>query len=537
MTPSRSELPVSDSTQRVSGDDAQAMNLAAAGAVADAVRTTLGPDGMDKLLVDRSGNVVVTNDGATLVAEMDVSHPAAVAIADVAATQEAQAGDGTTTAVVLAGELLAVAESLLEEDLHPTTVVDGYRLAARRAIETLRTLARPVGPDDVTTLERVAATALTGTTSASDRDHLASMVVSAVLTALEETGRVDEEAVVVRSFPGASLDASRFVPGVLLDLDPCHPGMPTTQSEAAVLVYEGDVEVAESSADAGATVTDFGEYAAFVDGEHAELDDAVDRVVAAGADVLLTSGGIEPRARERLVDAGVTAFYRVDEDKRERVARATGAERVADLEGLSGTALGGVGRLTQETIRELTHKHQAPSERTMVFADLPTDTVGTILLRGGTDHALTEAERAVEDAVDVVVAALEDGAILPGAGAPEAEIAHTLRGMDAIDGREQHAVEAFADAVEVVPRTIAENGGHDVVDALLALRSRHSAGERFAGFDPATGSVVDAIGAGVVEPLRVRTTAIAGAVDAATGILRIDDVVSAGDLSVNGEED
>ncbi|SFR99757.1 Chaperonin GroEL (HSP60 family) [Halomicrobium zhouii] len=527
----------SEETQRSTGEQALALNVAAAEGITDAVRTTLGPRGMDKLLVDGSGDVVVTNDGATLLSEMDVSHPVARSLIQVATTQEAEVGDGTTSAVVLAGALLQEALDLVDDGVHPTTVATGYWMAADVASEALDEMARGVGPDDVPALERVAATAMTGKGAEQARDQLASVVVQAVRAALAENGRVNDDSLVLRAFPTRSLSDSQFVPGLLFDYNPCHRGMPRSQTDADVLVYDGAVETAELSNDGGATVTDFGEYQSFVDREHAELDAAVDRILDAGADVVLATGNIESRARERLARADVTAFYEVDDDDGRQVALATGATPVGDLDVLTADHLGFAGSVAQQKFRELTHKQDAPAERTMVFDDLPGETVGTILLRGGTEHALDEVERAVEDSVGVTVAAVEDGVIVPGAGAPEIALARAVRERSTdVAGREQLALEAFADSLETLPRTLAENAGHDVVDALVALRTAHDDGDWAAGLDADTGDVVDAYRAGVMEPYRVKSCALSSAVDAATLVLRIDDLISAGDLTASDDE-
>ncbi|WP_435102951.1 thermosome subunit alpha [Halarchaeum sp. P4] len=521
---------LSEESERASGEDARAMNVSAARAVADAVRTTLGPKGMDKLLLDSSGNVVVTNDGVTLLEEMDIDHPAADLLVEVAETQEAEVGDGTTSAVVLAGELLAEADDLLERGVAASTVTAGYAEAAERAQAFLAEHADPVDPDDTETLEAIAATALSGKGAEAAQDHLASLVVAAVEVATRPDGGVDRDAAVVRSFPGGSLTDSRFVDGALVDVDAPHEGMPRQFEDASVLVYEGDIEAPEVD-DATATVGDFEAAEAFVEREQAELDGMVDHLVGTGADVVLADGGIDDRALARFADAGVLALRRVDEEDRAHVAAATGATRVSSLADATAADLGHAGRVEQERIRAYGYTHDAEPERTFVFSDGAGGEVGTVLLRGGTEHVLDEVERAVTDALGVVSAAIECGAVLPGAGAPEIELAGRLRDYaDGVEGREQLAVEAFADALDVGPRTLAENAGHDPIDALVALRAAHAGGDGHAGFDADTGGVLDAFEAGVVEPLRVKTTAVEAAMDAATMLLRIDDVVSASDL-------
>jgi len=529
---------LSDESQRTSGEDARSMNLEAGRAVAETIRTTLGPRGMDKMLVDQGGNVVVTNDGVTLLEEMDVDHPAADMVVDVATTQEEEVGDGTTSAVILAGALLSNAEELLEQDIHPTSIVAGYRHAAETVTEVFEDIATEVDPDDTDVLEQVAGTAMTGKGAETAKDLLSTMVVDAVRAAVREDGTVDQDAVDVRQFYGASIDDSEFVDGILFDIEPVHQNMARDLEDANVLVYEGDIEVSESEVGAEASVGDMADLQGFVEREQSELADKVDKIVEAGADVVLADGGIDEYAAELLVENGITAFRRVDDDKRQRVAAATGAERVGDLKLLTSEHLGHAGSVSERVIRDVTVRRQADHESTVVFGDLPEEGIGTILLRGGTEHVLDEVERAVVDSVGVVSAAIEDGHVLPGGGAPEIEASLALREeADSVEGREQLAVEAFAEAFEDGPRTLAENAGHDAIDALVDMTARHDAGDVNVGIDADTGELVEMFEDGVVEPLRVKTTAVNSAVDASTMILRIDDVISAGDLSVGGEDE
>ena len=529
---------LSDESQRTSGEDARSMNLEAGRAVAETIRTTLGPRGMDKMLVDQGGNVVITNDGVTLLEEMDVDHPAADMIVDVATTQEEEVGDGTTSAVILAGALLSNAEELLEQDIHPTSIVAGYRHAAETVIEVFEDMATEVDPDDDALLEQVAGTAMTGKGAETAKDLLSSMVVSGVQSAVREDGTVDQDAVAVRQFYGASIDDSEFVDGILFDIEPVNNNMPIEREDAKVLIYEGDIEVSETEIGVEATIGDMDDLQGFVDREQSELAEKIEQISEAGADVVVADGGIDDYAAELLANEGITAYRRVDDEKRERLSQATGAQRVGDLALVTEEHLGHVGDISERVIRDMTVRRQADHESTTVFSDLPTDGVGTIVLRGGTEHVLDEVERAVVDSIGVVSAAIEDGYVLPGGGAPEIEASLALRAeADSVEGREQLAVEAFAESFEDGPRTLAENAGHDAIDALVDMTARHDGGDVNVGIDADTGELVEMFEDGVVEPLRVKTTAVNSAVDAATMILRIDDVVSAGDLSVGGEDE
>ncbi|WP_123534362.1 thermosome subunit alpha [Halosimplex salinum] len=529
---------LSDESQRTSGEDARSMNLEAGRAVAETIRTTLGPRGMDKMLVDQGGNVVITNDGVTLLEEMDVDHPAADMVIDVATTQEAEVGDGTTSAVILAGALLSNAEDLLDDDIHPTSIVAGYRHAAETVIDVFEDMATEVEPDDIDVLEQIAGTAMTGKGAETAKDLLSSMVVSAVQAAVRDDGTVDQDSVVVRQFYGGSIDDSEFVDGVLFDIEPVNQNMPRSREDADVLIYEGDIEVSKTNVGAEATVGSMDDLQGFVEREQSELSDKIDKILDAGADVVVADGGIDEYAADLLAEAGVTAYRRVEDEKRQRLAQATGAERVGDLDLLTADHLGYAGSVSERVIRDMTVRRQADHESTTVFGDLPTEGVGTILLRGGTEHVLDEVERAVVDSIGVVSAAVEDGAVLPGGGAPEIEASLALREeADSVEGREQLAVEAFAESFEDGPRTLAENAGHDAIDALVDMTARHDAGDVNVGIDADTADLVDMFEDGVVEPLRVKTTAVDSAVDAATMILRIDDVISAGDLSVGDDEE
>lgn len=527
---------LSKNTTRTVGKDALAMNSAAGQAVGMVVRTTLGPQGMDKLLVDSSGNVLVTNDGVTMLQEMDIEHPAADLVVDVARTQEAEVGDGTTSAVVITGSLLEAAESLLDDDIHPTAVVGGYRRARQLAAGAIDELAESVDPTDRNILEAVAATSLTGKSAEQQRDLLARIVVDAVTDATDAYGNVDRDLIRLRTFYGQSMAESEYREGVTLGKRPPHPMMPEDVPDATVLVFEGAIELSELELDVEARVSDADTAGAFAEHDREELASLVDPIIEMGVDVVVAGEGIDDWAQGRFADAGVLAFRRVDEADRKRIARATDATRIADLDILEAKHLGFADRVARERIRPTRYAGAARPERVFSFDGGAGGGVGTIWLRGGTDQVVDEVERGIEDAIDVVSRTLSDGAILPGGGAIEMELAQRIRSAAAgVDGREQLAVEAFADALEVIPRTLAQTAGHNQIDALVELAARHDEGQRSAGLDADSGHAVDVIEAGVIEPKSVKATALTAAVDAATTILRIDDVVAAGDLAVGDE--
>ena len=514
-------IVLSEDSQRTSGRDAQSMNITAGKAVAESVRTTLGPKGMDKMLVDSTGNVVVTNDGVTILKEMDIEHPAANMIVEVAETQEDETGDGTTTSVVIAGELLAKAEDLLEQDIHATILAQGYRQAAQKAKEILEDVAIDVDESDREYLEQVAATAMTGKGAENARELLAELVVDAVL-AVKDDDEIDVDNVKVEKVVGGSVEQSELVEGVIIDKERVHENMPYAVEDANIALLDTAIEVRETEIDAEVNVTDPDQLQQFLDQEEKQLQEMVETLKEAGADVVFCQKGIDDMAQHYLAQEGVLAVRRAKKSDVKALSRATGARVVSNIDDITEDDLGFAGSVAQKDI--------GGDERIFV-EDVEEAKSVTLILRGGTEHVVDEIERAIDDSLGVVRTTLVDGQVLPGGGAPEAELALQLRDFaDSVGGREQLAVEAFADALEVIPRTLAENAGLDPIDSLVDLRSRHDGGEFGAGLDAYTGDVIDMESEGVVEPLRVKTQAIESATEAAVMILRIDDVIAAGDL-------
>jgi len=520
-------IVLSEESQRTQGRDAQSMNISAGKAVAEAVRTTLGPKGMDKMLVDSTGNVVVTNDGVTILKEMDIEHPAANMIVEVAETQEDKVGDGTTTSVVIAGELLGKAEDLLEQDIHATILAQGYRQAATKAKEILNDIAIDVDESDEDVLAEIAATAMTGKGAESARDHLADLVVDSVLAVKDEEG-IDTDNVSVDKIVGGAVDQSELIEGVIVDKERVHDGMPYFKEDADIALLDSPIEVKETEIDAEVNVTDPDQLQQFLDQEEKQLEEMVDKLVEVGADVVFCQSGIDDMAQHYLAQEGILAVRRAKKSDMKALSRATGARVVSNIDDLTADDLGFAGSVAQKEIG---------GNDEIFVEDVEEAKAVTLVLRGGTDHVVDEVERAVEDAMEVVRVTLEDGKVVPGGGAPETELSLGLRDFaDSVGGREQLAVEAFADAIDVIPRTLAENAGLDPIDSLVDLRSKHDAGETGSGLDAYTGEIVDMEADGVVEPLRVKTQAIESATEAAVMILRIDDVIAAGDL-VGGSSD
>ena len=510
---------LSGSSRRTGGRDARRSNVLAAGAVAGAVRTTLGPKGMDKMLVDSSGNVVVTNDGVTILGEMDIEHPGAGMMVEVAETQEEETGDGTTTAVVFAGELLARADDLLDSGVHPTVVANGYRFAAAEAREVLESMAVEA---DGELLAEVARTAMTGKAAESAREHLADLVVRAV-SAVREGESIDLDDAGVETVVGGSVADSSLVEGVVLGEERANEGMPRRVEDARVLLADVPLEVRETEVSAELDVTSPDQLRAFMEREEAELRGLVDAIVGSGANVVLCRKGIDDLVQHYLTREGVLAVRRVTDSDMRALARATGARRVSDFGDFSAEDLGRAGLVEEREV----------GEETLLFVeDCENPRSVTLLLRGGTEHVVEEVGRAVDDAMGVVRVTLLDDRVLPGGGAPEVALAAALRDFaEGVEGREQLAVEAFADALEVVPRTLAQNAGLDPIDSLVALRTKHDAGTTAAGLDAYSGEVSDMFDLHVVEPLRVKQQIVDGAAEAVELVLRIDDVIAAGPLS------
>ncbi len=509
-----------EGTRRERGRDAQSNNILAARAIADAVRSTLGPRGMDKMLVDSMGDVVITNDGATILKEIDVQHPAAKMVIEVSQTQDEEVGDGTTTAVVLAGELLKRAEDLVE-DVHPTLITRGYNLATQKAAEVLAGIAQDVSVEDDKTLRLVATTAMNSKSAGNYSDLLSDIVVRAVKAVADTTDRgteVDHENIQVVKKTGGSVEDTELIEGVILDKDRVHAGMPQRVEDARIALLDTPLEVKKTEVDAEIQITDPTQLQSFLQEEEGMLRKMVDTLQDAGANVVFCQKGIDDLAQHFLAKAGIYAIRRVKKSDMAKLERATGARIVSSLPDLTEDDLGDAGTVEERTVAgdQLTFVTECPDSRAV-----------SVLVRGGTDHVVDEVERTLDDSLGVVATTLEDGQVVAGGGAPEIEVALRLREYAAsVGGREQLAIEAFADAVEIIPRTLAENAGLDAIETLVSLRNAHEGGNARAGVDVDTGEVEDMWDHAVIEPLRVKTQALSSATEVSTLILRIDDVIA-----------
>ncbi|MCK4405769.1 MAG: TCP-1/cpn60 chaperonin family protein [Hadesarchaea archaeon] len=515
-------LVLPEGTRRLIGRDAQRMNILAARVISEAVRTTLGPRGMDKMLVDSLGDVVITNDGVTILKEIEVEHPAAKMMVEVAKTQDDEVGDGTTSAVIISGELLREAERLLDQTIHPTVIASGYRMAAERTQEILNGLADKATIDNEELLKQTAMTAMTGKKAESAREKLADLAVKAVKQIADKTDGgyvIDIDYIGIEKKPGESTDDSQLIQGVIIDKERVHPEMPKRVKNAKIALLDCALEIKKTETDAEIRVTRPEQLRAFLDEEESMLKKMVDQIIATGANVVMCQKGIDDIVQHYLAKANIYAVRRAKKSDMEKLSRATGGKVVTNIEDLTSADLGKAGLIEERKI----------GDDKMTFVEGCNDPKAvSILVRGGTEHVIDEVERSVHDAISVVSAVIEDSKIVVGGGAPEIELAKRLREYaETVGGREALAVNGFANAIERIPRTLAENAGLDSIDVLVDLRAKHEKpnGKNF-GIDVYTGETVDMMKIGVIEPLRTKTQAIKSASEAAIMILRIDDVIS-----------
>ncbi|MCX6695511.1 MAG: thermosome subunit beta [Candidatus Altiarchaeota archaeon] len=515
---------------RTTGRNAQRSNIMAAKAVAEIVRTTLGPRGMDKMLVDDMGDITITNDGATIVEDMNVEHPAAKMVVEVAKTQDKEVGDGTTTAVVLTGELLSNAEKLLDQGIHSTIIARGYRMAAEKAQKILDEIGTEVKIDDIPTLKKIAMTAMTGKSAEGSKEHLGDICVKAIAQIAERDGskiKVDLDNVQVEKKQGVSIEDSELVQGVVLDKEIVHSGMPKKIENAKIALVNSALEIHKTETDAEINITSPEQLQAFVSQEEKMLKDMVDYVVSSGANVLLCQKGIEDIPQHYLSKAGVMAARRVKESDMEKLAKATGARIVNNVKELSKEDLG---------YAKLVEERKISGDEMIFVNGCKNPKAVSILVRGGTEHVVDEAERSVKDALGVVAASIEIGKVVAGGGSIEIELAKRIREYaESIGGREQLAINAFADTLEIIPRTLAESAGMDSIDTLVGLRAKHEAKDGIKyGVNVLEGKIGDMWAKSVIEPLKVKTQAIKSASEAAEMILRIDDVIASSKKSGGG---
>ncbi len=519
----RPVIILKEDTKRSRGEEARKSNMMAAQIIAEVLKTTLGPRGMDKMLIDSLGDITITSDGATVLDEIDVQHPVAKMMIEVAKTQDKEVGDGTTTAVVLAGELLKKAEGLLEQNIHPSVVIAGYQKASDKAIETLEKVAVDVDMDDTETLMKLSNTAIRSKAVASARNHLSAIVIEAIRQIVEKRdGQViaDVDNVQIVKKEGKSLEETELVRGIIVDKEVVHDGMPKKVKNAKIALVDAALEIEKTEIDAEIRIKSPDSVKAFLDQESEMLKKMADRIVESGANVLLTQKGIDDMAQHFLAKAGILTARRVKKSDMEKLAKATGAKIVSNLADLKKTDLGHCGLVEERKV----------GNDKMIFVEECKDPAAvSIFVRAGLERMIDEAERSLNDALYVVSDVAELPKMVPGGGAIEMEVAKEVRSYARkVGGREQLAIEAFADALEVIPKTLAENAGLDTLDTMVAMKAAHEKKDGLSmGVNVFEGGVADMMKDGVVEPLVVKLQEIKSGIEVTSMILRIDDVVAA----------
>ena len=515
-------LVLKEGTGRSTGREAQRSNIMAAKIVAESVKSTLGPCGMDKMLVNSMGDVAITNDGATIMKELDVQHPAAKMLVEVAKAQDNEVGDGTTTAVILAGELLAKAEGLLDKNIHPTVIIEGYKKASEKAQEILQTIAMPVAFEDEKTLREIAITSISSKSINVAEDHFAKIIVDSVKQVSEKVDNkyvADIDLIKIVKKHGKSLDETELVKGMVLDKEIASSGMPKLVDGAKIALLNAKLEIEKTEFDAKINIESPDQMKMFLDEEERMLKEMVTSVTKSGANVIFCEKGIDDMALHFLGKAGVIAVKSVSSSDMEKLSKATGAMIVASVKELAPAALGQAKRVEEVKIGD---------DKLLYIRDCKNPKAVTIVIRGASNHVIDEAERSLHDGLCVVRNVIEDGKIVAGGGSPEAELSKALKAFAVqVGGREQLAVEAFAEAVEEIPLTLAENAGLDPIDIMVALRAQHEKpNSKTFGIDVNTGKIVDMCTKMVIEPLRVKQQAIKSATEATNMILKIDDLIS-----------
>ncbi len=514
-----------EDTKQTTGKDAQHSNIAAAKAVAQAVRTTLGPKGMDKMIVGPAGEVTITNDGVTILTEMQIEHPAARMVVEIAKTQEEAVGDGTTTAVILAGELLKKAEDLLDQEIHPAVLAKGYRLAEAEAQKILQREAENINLNSDQLLKQIAITAMTGKGAEANKEKLAEIIVKAIKQ-IAENNQVNVDNIKIEQQIGESADNSELIEGLVIDKERVHPEMPVRVENAKVALLDSPLEIKNTEIDAKIQITDPNQLTAFLDMEEKTLRKMVEKIEQSGAKVLFCQRGIDDLAQHFLAKSGILAARRVTKGDMEKLAQATGARIVSNWKELQSEDLGqaGVVREEKQGATELIFIEKCKNPKAV-----------TLLVKGGTEHVAEEVKRAVIDSLGDLAAAIKVGKVVAGAGAMEMKIAQGLRTYaQRLIGREQLAVQAFAEAMEIIPRTLAENAGLDPLEIITQLRAAQHL--KWPGIDVFSGKIIDAWNAGVIEPLKIKTQALSSATEVAEMIIRIDDIIVGSNKKYSAQE-
>lgn len=515
--PEKSVVIMPEDIQRIMGKDAQRNNILAARMVAEIVKTTLGPKGMDKMLVSPTNDIIVTNDGVTILEEMQIEHPAAKMMVEVAKTQESEVGDGTTTAVMIAGKLLENAEKLLDKKIHPTVITKGYRIAAEKAQEILKEIALKITPDDDLVLRQIAMTAMTGKGAEDSKEKFAEIIVSAVKQ-IYDNGIINLNDIKIEKSKGEGIGDTELISGIVLDKEKVSPDMPRVVQNARIALIDFPLELKNPEIDTKVSISTPEQLQNFLSLEERTIKEMIGKVKASKASVIFCQKGIDDFAQYLLSKEKIYACRRVARSDMERLSKATGGKIVSNLNELSESELGNA-----KIVEEIKH-----GEDTLTYVrGCQNPKALTILIHGGTDHVIDEIERAIKDGLGDVISSLKTGLIVPGGGAIEIELSRRLRHFgQTLSGREQLAVEEFASALEFIPSTLAENAGLDPIDILTELKSRHDSGDRNAGLNLFTNKIENVLDARIIEPYKIKTQAISSASEVAIMILRIDDVIA-----------
>ena len=521
QTPSGPVLVLKESALQQKGRDAQKNNIAAAKLVAELVKTSLGPRGLDKMLVDSLGDVTITNDGATILKEIDAQHPAAKMMVEISKTIDTEVGDGTTSSVVFAGALLEKAEKLLEKDVHSTLIVDGYQAASLKALELLAELAKSIQPDDSESLIKIAKTSMQSKLVSDDSESLSKLVVSAVLKIADKNENgysVDLDNLKVEKKSGGSVQDTALINGIVLDKEVVHSGMPTKIQKAKIALVNAALEVEKTEVSSEIRISDPSQMQMFLEEENRMLKGMVDKLHSVGANVLICQKGIDDIVQHYLSKQGILAVRRVKESDMTKLSKATGGRITSNLDDISEKDLGSA---------EIVQQKKIESDKWVFIEGCSNPHAVTVLIRGGSQRVVDEADRSIHDALMVVKDVIEKPLIVAGGGSPEAYLAGKIKQWaDSFDGREQLAIKQYAESLETIPLTIAENAGMDPIDSLIALRAKQNSGEKTTGINAREGKIGDAYALDILEPLVVKEQIIKSATEAACMILRIDDVIA-----------
>lgn len=521
QTPQGPVLVLKESALQQKGKDAQKNNITAAKLVAELVRTSLGPRGMDKMLVDSLGDVTITNDGATILKEIDVQHPAAKMMVEISKTVDNEVGDGTTSSVVFAGALLTKAEELLEKDVHATVIIEGFQAAAEKALSLLTELAKPVSPNEKEILLKVAKTSMESKLVSEDSDMLSKLVVDSILQVVEKDpqgNRIDLDNIKVEKKAGGSIRNTHLIKGIVLDKEVVHSGMPTKMEKAKIALLNSALEIEKTEMSAEIRITDPTQMQMFLEEENRMLKSMVDKIHDVGANVLICQKGIDDIAQHYLAKQGILSVRRVKESDMTKLAKATGGRISSNIDDMTSKDLGAA---------ELVEQRKVETEKWVFVEGCKNPKAITLLLRGGSQRVVDEVDRSLHDSLMVVKDVIEKPAVVAGGGAPEEFLASSLKDWaERFEGREQLAIKKYAEALEIIPLTIAENAGMNPIDTMVALRAKHSQGKKWTGIDARNTKIADMFSLDIIEPVAVKEQIIKSATEAACMILRIDDVIA-----------